>query len=61
MRVEVYPAFGNESTFEAIMLRIAYAIAIFYCQYSPVITPLEPLPKVQIPEETNFPCHAESN
>ncbi len=27
------------------------AIAICYCQYSPVTTPLEPLPKIQVSQE----------
>ena len=51
-RLEVYPGLGNESSFEAIV--------ICYCHYSPVVTPLGPLPKVQIPEDTNFPSHVES-
>ena len=38
-RTEIYPAPSPEREFDAIV--------ICYCQYSPVVTPLEPLPEVQ--------------
>jgi hypothetical protein len=42
-RVEEYPSGQPSSDFEAIV--------ICYCRYSPVTTPLEPLPKIQTTQE----------
>ncbi|MEW6496212.1 MAG: hypothetical protein AB1589_27380 [Cyanobacteriota bacterium] len=43
VRVEEYAPELPTSEFET--------VAICYCQCSPVETPLEPLPKIQVPQE----------
>lgn len=42
-RVEEYPTGAPDSEFDAIV--------ICYCKYSPIDSPLEPMPKIQVPQE----------